>query len=138
MVTVDLDRIRNEIASGELSLETCQRLSGAKLVYVASPYTNGDVAQNVRIQILAAETLIRLGFLPIVPLLSHFWHIASPHKWAYWMALDLQWVCNADAILRLPGESEGADLEVALARLLCKPVFYSVQDLAQQMKRSTE
>jgi hypothetical protein len=34
-----------------------------------------------------------------------------------------------DAILRLPGESAGADEEVKLAKELGKPVFYSIVDL---------
>ncbi|MBN1814691.1 MAG: DUF4406 domain-containing protein [Anaerolineae bacterium] len=135
---MDLDRIRNEIERGELSLTACQWLSGARLVYIASPYTQGDVGRNVHAAILAAETLVRLGFVPIVPLLSHFWHVASPHEWAYWMALDLQWIHHADAILRLPGESEGADLEVALAKLLGKPVFYSVQELQQFIPKGND
>lgn len=38
-------------------------------VYVASPYTLGDVAVNVKAQMDAADKLISLGFAPFVPLL---------------------------------------------------------------------
>jgi hypothetical protein len=46
-----------------------------------------------------------------------------------WMGLDLAWVEAADALIRLPGESVGADQEVALARKLGIPVFRNVYDL---------
>jgi len=102
-----------------------------KLVYIASPYTLGDVAQNVRIQFQAAEELKEAGFLPFPPLFSHFWHFMNPHPWEYWMEMDREWVQKADCILRLPGASKGADEEVALATKLNIPVFYSVQEVIQ-------
>jgi hypothetical protein len=132
-MTIEPNQIRNEVERGELSLSTSKWLSDTKVVYVASPYTKGDVAQNVRTQVLAAETLRHLGYLPIIPLLSHFWHFASPHPYEYWLMMDAQKVYLADAILRLPGESDGADFETELARLLGKPVFYSVQDLIREL-----
>jgi hypothetical protein len=45
-----------------------------------------------------------------------------------WMAVDLAWVAVADAVLRLPGDSAGADQEVAEAERLGLPVFHSVAD----------
>ena len=100
------------------------------LVYIAGPYTKGDAAVNVRNCVLAAEQVRAKGHLPIVPLLSHFWHCMSPHEYRYWMDMDLEWVeLYADCVLRLPGESKGADMETALATELGKPVYYSVDEL---------
>lgn len=31
--------------------------------------------------------------------------------WETWLAADLPWVSVADLVIRLPGESEGADVE---------------------------
>ncbi len=46
-----------------------------------------------------------------------------------WLAIDLKWVEVADAVLRLPGESKGADMETHHARLHGIPVFTDVLDV---------
>ena len=48
-----------------------------KTVYVAGPYTLGDVAVNVHEAIHVADLLLGLGFIPYVPQLTHFWHLMS-------------------------------------------------------------
>lgn len=48
---------------------------------------------------------------------------------ADWLAVDLAWVAVSDAVLRLPGESTGADIEMAEALRLGIPVFTSIPDL---------
>jgi hypothetical protein len=63
-----------------------------KTVYIASPYTQGDVAINVRNSILVAEQVRNYGLLPFSPLLSHFWHFMSPHSYEYWTTMDLEWL----------------------------------------------
>jgi hypothetical protein len=80
-----------------------------KFVYVASPYTKGDVAVNVRNNIEAADRLAVAGFAPFVPLLTHFWHLLFPHPYEFWCKQDMDWLERCDAIVRLPGESSGAD-----------------------------
>jgi hypothetical protein len=101
-----------------------------KAVYIASPYTKGDVVENVRKSLQAADQLSALGYLPFAPLLSHFWHFLSPHPYEFWTSMDLEWVLRCDCVLRLPGESSGADAEVKLARERGIPIFYSVAALA--------
>ena len=101
----------------------------SKTVYIASPYTKGDVAVNVRESILMAEKLRFLGYLPYCPFWTHFWHFLSPHEYEYWTGMDLEWLEICDCLLRLPGESSGADNEVAYMLKLGKPVFYSIKDL---------
>lgn len=100
-----------------------------KTVYIASPYTKGDVAINVRNSILAAEQLRERGFLPFCPLWTHFWHFMSPHSYEYWTKMDLEWLPFMDCVLRLPGESSGADGEVEYMKKLYKPIYYSIDDL---------
>lgn len=46
-----------------------------------------------------------------------------------WLTMDLELVKRSDAVLRLPGESSGADGEVAHAESLGIPVFHSIGDL---------
>jgi hypothetical protein len=103
------------------------------VVYIASPYTKGDTAQNVRKPFLIAEELVDAGYLPYPPLYTHFWHYLSPHDYDYWVALDLEWILHCDCILRLPGESSGADNEIKFAQEHNIPVYYSITELQFKM-----
>jgi hypothetical protein len=97
-------------------------------VYIAGPYTKGDVAKNVRTAIDAANTLLEFGFTPFVPHLTHFWHMLCPHEYQVWLDYDYEWLKSCDVLIRLRGESPGADIEVKQARLRGMPVFNSVVD----------
>ncbi len=46
-----------------------------------------------------------------------------------WLGMDLPWVAVSNALLRLPGESTGADREVAHAKLHGIPVFHDADAL---------
>ena len=83
-----------------------------KKVYIASPYTLGDTARNVRAQHLAKDALFQLDCIPFMPLLSHYHEIGYPQSWDVWIEWCLAWLPNCDYLLRLPGESKGADREV--------------------------
>lgn len=100
----------------------------SKLIYIASPYT-GDEENNTVLQIKTADELRALGFLPYWPLCTHYWHLLYPHKYEYWMQMDYEWIKRSDAVLRLPGESNGADLEVAFAEKNNILVFTSRYEL---------
>lgn len=102
-------------------------------VYIAGPYSHGDVARNVRNAITFAHELARRGYAPYVPHLNHFWHLVYPRPYAEWMALDTVWVAQCDALLRIPGLSPGADQEVPLAARLGIPIFTALQDLVEAM-----
>lgn len=98
-------------------------------VYVAGPYTAGDVGENVSQAIAAGEELLRLGFAPYIPHLTHFWHVCHPHTWETWIELDQIWLLQCQAVLRLPGKSKGADLETRIAEHNKIPIFYSMDTL---------
>ena len=99
------------------------------VVYIASPYTIGDRETNVSQSLAVASTLIDLGFCPIAPLLSHYIHTKRPKKYETWMKIDFKLIYLSDCLLRLPGESKGADAEVKYATECNKPVFTSIDDL---------
>ena len=42
-----------------------------KTVFIASPYTLGDVMDNVKKSMEIGDALMSLGFTPFVPLLFH-------------------------------------------------------------------
>ena len=97
-----------------------------KKVYIAGPYTKGDVAENVKNAFHAADQLADAGFAPFVPHYTHFWHMMFPRPHKFWMNLDKEFLYVCDALLRLPGESYGADEEVKLAKRKSIPIFDNI------------
>lgn len=98
-------------------------------IYVAGPYTKGDVAVNVRKAIDAGEELASHGFAPFVPHLTHFWHMIHPRPYEFWCDLDNEFVVCCDALLLLPGDSAGVVAEADLATRNGIPVFQSVPEI---------
>lgn len=103
------------------------------LVYVAGPYTKGDVYVNVRNAILAGNELYDAGHMPFIPHLNHFWHLITPRPEQEWLIWDVVWLLRCDVLLRLPGESKGADQEIEIAKANRIPVFYSMDDCLKEI-----
>lgn len=110
------------------------------LILIAGPYrsgTNGDpaaIAENLRRLEEAAAPIYRLGHIPMIgewvalPIVRGL----EPGEVAgtdvlYDTARLLMQRC--DAVLRLPGESAGADNDVALARRRGLPVYFRLGDI---------
>lgn len=93
------------------------------LVYVAGPYTTPDPCENTHRAVEVANGISDVCW-PLVPHLSHFWHTMTPRPYAFWTSLDLVYLERCDAMLRIPGESPGADGEVAFALEHGIPVFH--------------
>ena len=100
-----------------------------KIIYIASPYTLGDVAANVAVQIEAAHKIMDAGHCPVAPLLSHYLHINRQRPYHEWVEMDLALIPRMDVVLRLPGKSIGADGEVALAEKHGVPVAHGWENL---------
>lgn len=106
------------------------------VVFIAGPISNRGTLppekqkENVAAAAKAGLQLLVLGYSPIIPHLS--WFIDSAHVFSeYWYEADYELVRRSDYVLRLPGESAGADREVALAESLNIRVFRSVQDMVR-------
>lgn len=97
-------------------------------VFMSGPYSSSPAA-NTDAAIAVAELLHSLGFVPFIPHLSHFWNERYPHPYADWLAYDLHWLRMCDAVFRMPGDSSGADGEVAEARRIGIPVFTDIDEL---------
>jgi hypothetical protein len=98
------------------------------LIYVAGPYSADPIA-GTRDAVRAAATLNRSGAVfALCPHTSLLADLVEPMPYDHWIALDLELVERCDAVLRVPGESPGADREVELARSLGMPVFTSAED----------
>jgi hypothetical protein len=115
------------------------------LVYIASPYTGGDVGVNVRCSIAAMVRLISEDdCIPISPLsLSHLAHIVYPLDYETWMRYDFDLIARCDAVLRInaelggyfQSESPGADREVEHAISLGKAVLHGMDELEEWLAR---
>ena len=103
-----------------------------KHIFIAGPY-KGDQAVNVHQAIRAADRLLACGYVPYVPHFTHFWDLLYLHSRSEWLAYHANWLRRCDALLRLEGQSKGADEEVALAATLDIPIFYSIANLAETM-----
>jgi nucleoside 2-deoxyribosyltransferase len=95
-------------------------------IYIAGPYTKGDVAVNVRNAVYAGNFLANRGHIVFIPHLTHFWHMLIPNTYDFWMAQDEAWLRECDAVLRIEGESAGADKEVEIAASLGLPIYKNV------------
>src|SRR5438552_805176 len=102
--------------------------------YIAGPISKGDLRQNIDLARTASVRLIHAGFAPFTPQLSCYMGGDTPEVLAAgiqhheWLGMDLPWVAVSDCVLRLPGESTGADMEVAEAERLDIPVYHDVDE----------
>jgi len=120
-----------------------QSTSEAMIILVAGPYRSGTaddpvkMAANLRRLETAALPLFRAGHVPLIgewlalPLMevagSKAVGDAVYEEIAYPVAHRLLPRC--DAVLRLPGESKGADEDVRIATERGLKVFYRVEDV---------
>lgn len=100
-------------------------------VYVAGPISRGHVAANIHRAIQVANQLCDLGFTPYVPHLNHFWDLVTPRPYAFWIKLDKEFLPCCSAVLRIPGESLGADYETTFAEERGIPVFHAIEELCK-------
>ncbi len=103
-------------------------------IFISGPYTKGDVAQNVKIAMEMANELINNGFAPYCPHLTHFLHMNNWQPYSKWLEIDCEFLVICDALIRLPGESDGADKEVELAKKTGTPIFYTINELIEFLK----
>lgn len=110
------------------------------IIYIASPYTSGDPAINVRFHCRIFDQLLTEGRVwPVAPLWTHFQHMLFPRPYKDWLEFDKALLHLYDGCLRLNAEqpeldylekeSSGADGEVEAFKLMGKPVFYSIESL---------
>ncbi len=115
-------------------------------IYIASPYTKGDQALNVRFQMKTFDRLLNLNCVPIAPLWTHFQHLFAPRKAQSWYDYDNEIIMKCDACVRLmaiensieysQNDSIGADAEVKLFESLNRPIFYNIEDLEEWLRSS--
>lgn len=115
----------------EYEARTRARQDRPARVYIAGPLSRGDQQANVHVACKVWAVLWRRGFVPMCPHWAAMQQLAAPVRAALddWLAFDFQWLACCDALIRIPGESIGADREVAFARTLGIPVVQDVPEL---------
>lgn len=106
-----------------------------RFIYIAGPLSprNGETQEhNVRRALDVASFLLDEGYSPYVPHLCHYWDRSHPRSYEAWMNLDFSWIERCDALLRIPGESPGADREVGHAIRSGIPVYYSIAEMTER------
>ena len=99
------------------------------VIYVACPMRIGGWTANVRKAAKIGRDLILKGYSVINPMGSWLLDTAAPMEFEDWIENDYGLIHASDAIFRIPGESEGADLEVQFANSISKPVFFDLAEL---------
>jgi hypothetical protein len=108
------------------------------LVYISGPIAKGDQHFNYMQFVIADWQLREAGLAPINPgltmnLLKFPYFQGLSHS--DWLNADIPLVDASAAVLRLPGESKGADIEVVRANAKNIPVFYAMEDLLEHFDK---
>jgi len=93
------------------------------LVYVAGPIT-GNPWGCVRLAADAFTWLRQLNLCPFLPQLSVLHEMVEPRGYDEWLSYDLDVIDHCHGLVRLPGESTGADREYEHARELGLPCLW--------------
>lgn len=107
-------------------------------VYVAGPITLGDVEHNIQQAIAAGTVLLSRGYAPFVPHLDMYMDptgLAGTPRYEEALEMDFSYISVCHALLRLPGESKGADREVAWATKLGIPVYARLHTLLDTLPK---
>jgi hypothetical protein len=107
------------------------------LVYVAGPYTKPDCVANAHSAARLFFAFRDAGLVPYVPHTDMLLHIVEPRPYEYWLQYCLDLIPSFDCVFRMPGYSEGADREVALAESLGIPVFREYKEVIRFAQERT-
>ena len=101
-------------------------------VYIAAPYSKGDIGMNVNNAMVTWDMLFTQGYIPYCPHWTHFQHVLLPRAYQEWLFFDVEWLLLCDVVLRLQGESSGADSEVKFAQASGMPVVFTIEELLKE------
>jgi hypothetical protein len=116
----------------------------SKMILIAGPYrsgTNGDatlIARNLERLEAAALAVYERGHLPMIgewaalPLAAQAGstEVGDEISKVFLYPVAARMLRHCDGVLRIPGDSVGADGDVRLARELGLPVYFDVDDIA--------
>lgn len=99
-----------------------------RVIYVSGPLTGDGTRQVVWENTMRAREIAillwELGAAPICPHLNTLFMDGTSINYEKFIEGDKELVKRSDGVVRLPGESEGADIETELAAALKIPVLF--------------
>ena len=101
-------------------------------VYVAGPIMGcapSEPFSNVGDMIRTADDLAELGLCPFVPGLAALWSMTCDRSRDFFTMWSMEWLSTCDCVYRMPGDSDGTDLETEAAEQLGLPVFMSLDGI---------
>jgi hypothetical protein len=115
------------------------------MILIAGPYRSGTgddpqkMAENLRRLEQASLPIFRAGHIPMIGewVALPIWNVAGGKEVGDALYDEIlhptagRLIERCDAVLRLEGESKGADNDVRLANERGIPVYYSIEDLPQ-------
>jgi len=85
-------------------------------LYIAGPYTRPDPVINTNAACRVGTIVFEeTPWIPHVPHITLLWHAITPRPIEFWYELDMAHMSRCDALVRLPGDSSGADKEYMFA-----------------------
>ena len=108
------------------------------VVYLACPMRIGHWTNNVRTAAQISRDLMRKGYSVINPMGSWLLDVAEPMDIDEWLDNDYGLIAVSDCLLRIPGVSEGSDLEMDYAVRENIPVFTAIRDLYRDIPNEQE
>jgi hypothetical protein len=117
--------------------------TGPRLILIAGPYRSGTgddpalMERNLRRLEQAAWPIFEAGHIPMIgewvalPVLRSAGvdSVSDPLAGQVMYPTAERLLEHCDAVLRLPGESTGADQDVAIARRRGLPVFHAIEEI---------
>jgi len=106
-------------------------MNKTELIYLASPYSKGDVEENFRLVSIKAAELVKEGYVVISPItyghtLLQFNEM--PKDWNFWMnfCTEMLYRCERLLVYKMPGweSSEGVQAEISIANDHNIPIEY--------------
>jgi uncharacterized protein YbaR (Trm112 family) len=96
-------------------------------VYISAPLNTGNMIANIRRACIVAKQLISMGHSPYVPHLFPFLDLFADKDYETWMRVVMEYLGVCDAMIRLDGESPGADREERFAQEKHIPVYLGIK-----------
>ncbi len=113
-------------------------------IFIAGPYGDTNppevIEQNIENADEVAKLLVLAGHIPFCPhKMTAHWERDDRLEEKHWIGVDMDYLCTwADAILRIPGESRGADDEIRKALSLGLRVFFSTDEIPDENRNDIE
>jgi hypothetical protein len=105
-----------------------------KCVYVAGAISSDNLLKsfdNIRKGIKLSVEVLKAGFAPFSPFIDFQFSFVEPISLQEYYAYSMAWLCKADAVIVVPewGSSKGTLAEIARAKELNIPIYYSLEEL---------